>query len=131
MPGPDYKYARFLPSYDKEYKLPPLEPFEHKDPGHAALKHPDPRHFLKDAKVNNLTPKFGTEVEGIQLSQLDDAGKRWVKCRSRLTIPASSHSLSLSAVWWSSANKTSSIRIPSGSSKSSEREFSMGARAQS
>lgn len=76
IPGPDYKYARFLPSYDKEYKLPPLEPFEHKDPGHEALKHPDPRSFLKEAKVNNLTPKFGSEVEGVQLSQLDDAGKR-------------------------------------------------------
>lgn len=69
-PGPDYKYKRFLPSFDHEYKLPPLEPFEHVDPGHAALSHANPRAFLDSATVNNLTPKFGSEVSGIQLSAL-------------------------------------------------------------
>lgn len=28
-----YKYARFLPTFDPSIKLPPLEPFEHVDPG--------------------------------------------------------------------------------------------------
>ena len=78
QPGPDYAYAKFLPSFDQNYKLPPLEPFEHVDPGHAALKDRDPRSFLEGATVNDLTPKFGTEVEGIQLSKLGDHDKRSV-----------------------------------------------------
>lgn len=76
IPPKDYKYARFLPSYDQNLKLPPLESFEHVDPGHEALKHPNPRSFLDGGKITNLTPNFGSEVEGIQLSRLDKAGKR-------------------------------------------------------
>ena len=72
-PQANYPYARFLPSYDQDYKLPPLEPFDHVDPGHAALNDPEPRSFLKGSEVNNLTPRFGTEVSGVQLSSL---GKR-------------------------------------------------------
>lgn len=30
---PEYKYARFLPHFDQSLRLPPLEPFEHVDPG--------------------------------------------------------------------------------------------------
>lgn len=75
-PGADYKYAKFLPSYNKDTKLPPLEPFEHKDPGHDALAHPNPRSFLDGGNVTNLTPKFGSEVENVQLSELDAAAKR-------------------------------------------------------
>lgn len=30
---PDYKYRRFLPHHDPEFKLPPLEQFDHVDPG--------------------------------------------------------------------------------------------------
>jgi sulfonate dioxygenase len=75
-PGPEYRYARFLPSFDQNYKLPPLEPFEHTDPGLAALNDPEPRSFLQGAEVIDLTPKFGSEVEGIQLSKLDQKGKR-------------------------------------------------------
>ena len=75
-PGPDYPYARLLPSYDQNYKLPPLEPFEHIDPGHAALSDPEPQSFLKGGQVNNLTPRFGAEVSGIQLSSLGQREKR-------------------------------------------------------
>lgn len=75
-PGPDYPYARFLPSYDQDYKLAPLEPFDHVDPGHAALKDPNPRSFLKGAKESHISPKFGSEIEGIQLTQLDAKAKR-------------------------------------------------------
>ena len=74
-PGPDYKYKQFLPSFDHDYKLPPLEPFEHVDPGTAALKDPTPRSFLDDASVSDLSPKFGSEVSGIQLSHLDERAK--------------------------------------------------------
>ncbi|RSH89752.1 hypothetical protein EHS25_001738 [Saitozyma podzolica] len=75
VPGPDYKYARFLPSYDQSFKLPPLEPFEHTDPGLAALNDPEPRSFLQGAQVTELSPNFGSEVEGIQLSKLDQRAK--------------------------------------------------------
>ncbi|KAI9637152.1 alpha-ketoglutarate-dependent sulfonate dioxygenase, partial [Dioszegia hungarica] len=70
-----YPYAKFLPSYDPGLKLPPLEPFEHVDPGHAALLDANPRSFLDGAKETSLTPKFGSEIEGIQLSQLDARAK--------------------------------------------------------
>ena len=75
-PAADYKYARFLPSYDQNLHLAPLEPFTHIDPGHAALKHADPQSFLSSASVKSLSPKFGSEVDGIQLSGLDDRAKR-------------------------------------------------------
>jgi len=77
-PQPGYPYARFLPSYDQNYKLPPLEPFEHVDPGHAALTDKEPRSFLKGSQVTNLTPRFGTEVSGVQLSSLGEREKRCV-----------------------------------------------------
>lgn len=34
---PTYKYKDFLPVFRNDYKLPPLEPFEHRDPGLDAL----------------------------------------------------------------------------------------------
>ena len=74
-PGADYKYKRFLPFFDQGYKLGPLAPFKHVDPGHRALNDPNPRSFLDTAVVDNLTPKFGSEVSGIQLSRLDDHAK--------------------------------------------------------
>lgn len=77
-PQPGYPYARFLPSYDQNYKLPPLEPFEHVDPGHAALSDKEPRSFLKGSQVTNLTPRFGTELSGVQLSSLGEREKRCV-----------------------------------------------------
>ena len=75
-PGPDYKYAKFLPSYDQSLKLPPLVPFEHVDPGKAALNDPEPRSFLNDAVEDHLTPKFGSVISGVQLSQLGAREKR-------------------------------------------------------
>ncbi|KAM0747091.1 TauD-domain-containing protein [Meredithblackwellia eburnea MCA 4105] len=66
----NYKYAKFLPSYDHSIKLPPLEPFEHVDPGHRALLDPAPQSFLTNATLDSLTPDFGTEVTGIQLTKL-------------------------------------------------------------
>lgn len=75
-PQADYPYARLLPSYDHDFKLAPLEPFEHVDPGHAALKDANPQSFLEGAGVSNLTPRFGTEVSGLQLSSLGQKEKR-------------------------------------------------------
>ena len=41
------------------------------DVAHRALKHPDPRSFLKKAtSTEELTPRFGTALQGIDLTQL-------------------------------------------------------------
>jgi len=74
--GDAYPYERFLPIFDRDLKLPPLEPFEHVDPGHEALKDPTPRSFLDGADVDELTPEFGSEVEGVQLHTLDSRGRQ-------------------------------------------------------
>lgn len=91
----DYKYARFLPSFDPSLRLPRLEPFVHVDPGtppsHGAssvasltlsiaglkaLDDPEPRSFLNGASVEELTPEFGSEIEGLQLHSLDTRGRQ-------------------------------------------------------
>ncbi|KAJ8293886.1 Alpha-ketoglutarate-dependent sulfonate dioxygenase [Rhodotorula toruloides] len=74
--GDAYPYERFLPFFDTELRLPPLEPFKHIDPGHKALWDPSPRSFLANAEVDDLTPDFGSEVTGVQLHQLDDRGRQ-------------------------------------------------------
>ncbi|KAL2814675.1 hypothetical protein BDW59DRAFT_167083 [Aspergillus cavernicola] len=73
----EYKYARYLPVYDNATKLPPTEPFEVNDRGHAADKAKP--HLFKtgdpNVDITKLTPRVGTEVRGLQLSQLTDAQK--------------------------------------------------------
>jgi sulfonate dioxygenase len=67
-------YPNYLPTWDPEEKYPPLEPFEHKDAGLDA----DPSYpelLGEGVKITHLTPTTGSEVRGIQLSTLTDAGK--------------------------------------------------------
>lgn len=69
-------YPDFLPTWDPNQKFPPLKFFKHEDPGLRA----DPKFpnlFPADGghKVKRVTPKLGSEITGVQLSQLDDAGK--------------------------------------------------------
>ncbi|CAO3635991.1 unnamed protein product [Cunninghamella blakesleeana] len=57
-----------------ETKYPPLEDFEHTDPGHLA----DPKKaslYDNAESIKDLTPNVGTEIQGIQLSQLTDQQK--------------------------------------------------------
>ncbi|KAI9264204.1 hypothetical protein BDA99DRAFT_481422 [Phascolomyces articulosus] len=57
-----------------EIFYPPLEPYEHKDPGHLA----DPKlaSLLDNAeKVFDVTPNIGTEIHGIQLNELTEQQK--------------------------------------------------------
>ncbi|CEQ41513.1 SPOSA6832_03241 [Sporobolomyces salmonicolor] len=83
-PGESYKYERFLPYFDHDLHLPPLQPFEHVDPeitspspsGLKALDDPEPRSFLNGASIEELTPEFGSEVEGVQLHELDARGRQ-------------------------------------------------------
>lgn len=66
-----YRYTHLLPHFSPE-TYPPLEPFEHLDPGFRALSHPNPTSFLNDASaVTELTPNLGTEIHGISLARLD------------------------------------------------------------
>ncbi|KAK2764481.1 hypothetical protein FQN54_009176 [Arachnomyces sp. PD_36] len=73
---PAASFPKYLPVWDNETaKYPPLTPFEHYDHGKDA----DPSFpdlLPKDkAKINHLAPSIGTEIHGVQLSQLNDKGK--------------------------------------------------------
>ncbi|KAL8297943.1 hypothetical protein RB597_007068 [Gaeumannomyces tritici] len=69
------KYPHYLPTWNPEQKYPPLEPFTHvehgkdADPSFAELLPPG------QATATHLTPTIGTEVRGVQLSRLSDAGR--------------------------------------------------------
>ncbi|KAI3403015.1 hypothetical protein KGF56_004268 [Candida oxycetoniae] len=70
------KFPEFLPTWDPREKYPPLKFHKYQDRG--SLADPAfPNLFPKggDFTVRKITPKFGTEVSGVQLSQLNDAGK--------------------------------------------------------
>jgi sulfonate dioxygenase len=71
------KYAVYLPVYDTTTKFPPTELFEFSDRGHNA--DPAKSNLLRkddsSLKVTKLTPRVGTEITGLQLSQLSDAQK--------------------------------------------------------
>lgn len=64
-----YRYAHLMPVYSKD-KYPPLQPFEHVDAGSRALNHPNPRSFLDNSQVVELTPWLGSEVRGCNLAEL-------------------------------------------------------------
>lgn len=71
----EYKYAHLMPVFSQD-RYPPLTPFEHVDPGHRALSHPNPRAFLDGAtNIDELTPHLGTEVTGVNLAELDSTGR--------------------------------------------------------
>ncbi|KAF6752029.1 alpha-ketoglutarate catabolism dioxygenase [Ephemerocybe angulata] len=70
-PGPSY--PGYLPYYDHDEKFPPLELFEHSDVG--LLADPAKPNLLNEnTKVKHLSPYLGTEVEGVQISQLSKEG---------------------------------------------------------
>jgi len=70
-----YRYAHLFPVFSAD-RYPPLTPFEHTDPGHRALSHSNPRSFLDGAdSVVEMTPSLGTEVRGVNLSNLDSTGR--------------------------------------------------------
>ncbi|PKS13155.1 hypothetical protein jhhlp_000497 [Lomentospora prolificans] len=72
-----YKYSEYLPVYDEETRFPPLQPFEFNDRGLVADK--KKLNLLSesnaDLKVSKLTPGIGTEIRGLQLSELNDRQK--------------------------------------------------------
>ncbi|PYH76682.1 alpha-ketoglutarate-dependent taurine dioxygenase [Aspergillus uvarum CBS 121591] len=73
---PPASFPNYLPVWDNETeRYPPLQPFEHYDHGKDAdLSFADL--LPKDkAQVDDLTPTIGSEVRGVQLSQLTKEGK--------------------------------------------------------
>ncbi|KAK4224494.1 TfdA family taurine catabolism dioxygenase TauD [Podospora fimiseda] len=73
----EYKYSAYLPVYDNKTHFPPLKPFEFDDRGLVANKK-KPNLLSQtnpDLKVTKLTPSIGTEIRGLQLSQLSDLQK--------------------------------------------------------
>ncbi|KAF2665712.1 alpha-ketoglutarate-dependent taurine dioxygenase [Microthyrium microscopicum] len=68
------KYPHYLPVWNHGEKYPPLRPFEHVDHGKDA----DPSFkdlLLAGSTIEHLTPLTGSEVTGVQLSKLSNAGK--------------------------------------------------------
>ncbi|KAI8145280.1 hypothetical protein BJV82DRAFT_605617 [Fennellomyces sp. T-0311] len=70
------RLAREIGDYSvhPDIKYPELKEFDHHDPGHRA----DPAKkslFINAEKVIELTPQIGTEIHGLQLSQLTDQQK--------------------------------------------------------
>ncbi|BEJ11631.1 hypothetical protein CspHIS471_0200910 [Cutaneotrichosporon sp. HIS471] len=74
-PDSEYPYKAFLPTWTAE-TYPPLTEFEHVDPGLAAKDHVNPRAFLSHAEVEEITPRFGSVISGIQLTNLDTDGRQ-------------------------------------------------------
>ncbi|KAL9605332.1 MAG: hypothetical protein Q9179_001460 [Wetmoreana sp. 5 TL-2023] len=71
---PRANYVNYLPAWDPNEKHPPLEPFEHIEHGvNADKSFPDLLGPL--AKVEDLTATIGSEISGVQLSSLSNAGK--------------------------------------------------------
>jgi len=67
------KYSQYLPTWDKIY-FPPCPEFEFVDP--ALRANPSKPNLLKPGvKVNKISPKMGTELSGIQLTDMSDAAK--------------------------------------------------------
>jgi sulfonate dioxygenase len=68
------KYPHYLPTWNRDEKYPPLQPFEHYEHGKDADTS-YPNLLPSGVTVTHLTPTIGTEIKGIQLSALNSAGK--------------------------------------------------------
>ncbi|KAF1807993.1 alpha-ketoglutarate-dependent taurine dioxygenase [Eremomyces bilateralis CBS 781.70] len=67
-------HPHYLPVWDHGEKYAPLQPFEHIERGKGA--DPSFKDLLTEgSKLQHLTPTTGSEVTGVQLSKLSDAGK--------------------------------------------------------
>ncbi|KZS90486.1 alpha-ketoglutarate-dependent taurine dioxygenase [Sistotremastrum niveocremeum HHB9708] len=65
-------YPYYYPYWDVNEKFPPTQEFEHVDAGSRADKAKP--HLLANAITNDLNPYIGTEVKGVQISQLSKEG---------------------------------------------------------
>lgn len=70
------EHPEYLPTWNPEEKYEALKFFAHEDPGSRAdpaLPHLFPKG--SEHKAKKITPKLGTQVTGVQLSQLSSEGK--------------------------------------------------------
>ncbi|CAG99687.1 TauD/TfdA dioxygenase family protein [Kluyveromyces lactis] len=68
------KYKDYLPSWDPNEKFPPHSFVKYEDP--ALKANPKFPHLLTSGvEISPITPKLGSEIRGLQLSELDNAGK--------------------------------------------------------
>ncbi|KAE9404113.1 TauD-domain-containing protein [Gymnopus androsaceus JB14] len=66
-------YPDYMPFYDPLEKVEDIGPFEHFDPGHRA--DPAKPNLFKDVtKMWDISPHIGTEIHGVQVSQLSPEG---------------------------------------------------------
>ncbi|RAK78721.1 TauD/TfdA dioxygenase family protein [Aspergillus fijiensis CBS 313.89] len=73
---PPASFPKYLPVWDNETeRYPPLQPFEHYDHGKDADLYFSDLLPKDKAQVDDLTPTIGSEVRGVQLSQLTKEGK--------------------------------------------------------
>ncbi|KAJ7042289.1 hypothetical protein C8F04DRAFT_1176447 [Mycena alexandri] len=69
--GPSYPF--YYPQWDLNEKFTPIEPFEFTDPGSRA--NPAKPHLLTaNTTTHDISPYLGTEVTGVQISQLTPEG---------------------------------------------------------
>lgn len=71
--GPSY--PAYLPVWDRSLHYEPYTPLENVFQAGASADKAKPNLLPSGVKVAHLSPKFGSEVDGVQLSRLTDAGK--------------------------------------------------------
>ncbi|SCV03029.1 LANO_0G01706g1_1 [Lachancea nothofagi CBS 11611] len=72
------KFTPFLPEWDPKHKLDPLVFHKYEDPAlraDPAFPNLLPDFSPAEASVKKITPRLGTQIDGIQLSSLSNAGK--------------------------------------------------------
>ena len=85
--APEYRFSHLLPTFSHDEHYPPLELFDHVDPGSRALTHEDPNAFLANAIVSDLTPRFGSEIHGVNLTTLNAGGRdQLALCVARIGV---------------------------------------------
>src|SRR5277367_3790505 len=71
--GPSY--PAYLPTWDRSLHYDPYIPIDNPPQPALAADPKKPNLLHQGTKVVQLTPHFGTEVHGVQISRLTDAGK--------------------------------------------------------
>ncbi|KAK7049941.1 hypothetical protein VNI00_005371 [Paramarasmius palmivorus] len=66
-------YPFYYPYFDVNEKFPPTELFEHSDPG-ARADPAKPNLLNANTTVHHLSPYLGTEIKGVQISELTKEG---------------------------------------------------------
>lgn len=67
-------YPEYLPTWDPIW-FDPLPYFDYEDPALRVKDRSKPNLLTPDAKISHLQPNMGSVIEGVQLSDLSDAGK--------------------------------------------------------